>query len=334
MSIRKKAWEDEGSAAQRHLRLGLVGSAVMIMCLVVTSLVYIYPPGYSSYQAHFSDSGGVRTGDEIRIAGVKVGKVTSVKLTQPFVTVDFEVKDTVSIGNTSTLEVKLLTPLGGRYVTLFPSGDQLLESNPIPAERIKTPFKLGDIIDTVTPKLDQIDGRPLSETLTALSAAVENSPEALDNTIEMITSLTSTLADNAGDLDRSLAVTDQLMGTVAAQKHVLLSIVQRIALVGNRLVAKREEILKTFTDLNRLFDFMHSVTFGYHDNFEESVNAIDDLFSGISQEPQRLEAMIASLQKIIDRVMHFIGGQSIVIDPTKLSSSTVSLCIPNVTRGC
>ncbi|MET9943282.1 MlaD family protein, partial [Streptomyces halstedii] len=49
--------------------------------------------GGTSYSADFSESAGLSDGDEVRIAGVKVGEVTGVSLDGPRVKVDFTVED-------------------------------------------------------------------------------------------------------------------------------------------------------------------------------------------------------------------------------------------------
>ena len=78
--------------------------------------------GGTTYKAEFVEAGGLRTGEEVRIAGVKVGKVTKMDLVGDHVQVDFKVDDGVRVGDASRAEVKIKTLLGSHYLSLDPRG--------------------------------------------------------------------------------------------------------------------------------------------------------------------------------------------------------------------
>jgi phospholipid/cholesterol/gamma-HCH transport system substrate-binding protein len=67
--------------------------------------------GGTTYRADFTESAGLNSGNEVRVAGVKVGKVTGVSLDRGRVKVTFRVKDTW-VGNASTVSIMIKTLLG------------------------------------------------------------------------------------------------------------------------------------------------------------------------------------------------------------------------------
>ena len=75
----------------------------------------------TTYSADFSEAAGLDTGDEVRIAGVKVGKVTEVSLDGAKVKVTFEVGD-AWVGDRSTAAIAIKTLLGEKYLALDPLG--------------------------------------------------------------------------------------------------------------------------------------------------------------------------------------------------------------------
>lgn len=105
--------------------------AVSIAGLLVLSLLGLaayradalpFIGGGTTYTADFSESAGLTDGDEVRIAGVKVGEVTGVSLDGPKVKVDFKVKD-AWIGNSSTVGIAIKTLLGDKYLAVDPLGN-------------------------------------------------------------------------------------------------------------------------------------------------------------------------------------------------------------------
>src|SRR5262245_2901558 len=77
--------------------------------------------GGTSYTAHFAESAGLREGNEVRVAGVKVGQVTDVALDRDRVRVAFRVKD-AWVGSTSTVAISIKTLLGDKYLAVDPLG--------------------------------------------------------------------------------------------------------------------------------------------------------------------------------------------------------------------
>ena len=92
-----------------------------------------------------------RANNEVRVAGLKVGKVKSVELAEPDgrgvtdrVRVVMEVSNGVDLGNLTEGEIKLKTILGSKFVELVPKGTEPLEGV-IPLERTRIPFELYEV---------------------------------------------------------------------------------------------------------------------------------------------------------------------------------------------
>src|SRR6266540_4427224 len=95
--------------------------------------------GGTTYTAEFSESAGLKPGNEVRLAGVKVGDVRKVKLARNKVLVDFKVHD-VSVGDQSVISIQIKTLLGDKYLAIEPDGSGAQNPNePIPRSRTLSP---------------------------------------------------------------------------------------------------------------------------------------------------------------------------------------------------
>ena len=113
------------------IRKPLIGfTAFMVLAVVLTVLIYStlqrgVVGSTSDYSANFSDASGLKVGDDVRIAGVRVGRVDKIELkhdnnsTPPdYATVDFQIeKDQKIFKNTKAL-VRYQNLIGQRYVAL------------------------------------------------------------------------------------------------------------------------------------------------------------------------------------------------------------------------
>lgn len=82
----------------------------------------------SSYTAHFTDASGVRIDSDVRVRGVRVGKVTSVELIrragQSLAEVGFTVQDRFAVTPDSRLAIRFQALTGARYLDLRAPADR------------------------------------------------------------------------------------------------------------------------------------------------------------------------------------------------------------------
>ena len=95
----------------------IVALAVVAALVAVIAILYIHPTGQVEYRAQMTESGGIAAGTEVRVAGVPIGKVREVTLgagkDEGKVNVTMAVDDTVFVGDQTSLQVRMLTVVGG-----------------------------------------------------------------------------------------------------------------------------------------------------------------------------------------------------------------------------
>jgi phospholipid/cholesterol/gamma-HCH transport system substrate-binding protein len=108
----------------------LIGALVIAVAAVF--LVYAYSTagmtraGGYPLSAVFSRADGVTTGTDVRIAGIKVGTVTSLALDQKLyqAKVNFDVASDVKVPDDSQIKVASEGLLGGNYLAIEPGGSE------------------------------------------------------------------------------------------------------------------------------------------------------------------------------------------------------------------
>jgi len=122
--------------------VGAVSLVVLAMVLVAALRADDLPVigGGDTYHAMFTEAGGLKVNDEVRIAGVRVGKVDEIALAGDEVRVSFKVDDAADFGPDTRAAIKVKTILGSMFLALEPAGGgQLDEGATIPAARTSSP---------------------------------------------------------------------------------------------------------------------------------------------------------------------------------------------------
>ncbi|MEA2487430.1 MAG: phospholipid/cholesterol/gamma-HCH transport system substrate-binding protein, partial [Actinomycetota bacterium] len=107
----------------RERRPWLVGSISLILLIVAVTFAFSLNKlpalrGVYSISADLKDAAGLQSGNEVRIAGVRVGRVTGVHLTPQSARVTMEIRRDVHIPQESRVAVKLATLLGQKFIDI------------------------------------------------------------------------------------------------------------------------------------------------------------------------------------------------------------------------
>ncbi len=96
----------------------LIGIAAMIVLSVRLGRVEIFPaPGYALF-ANFDNIAGLKTGNEVEIAGVQVGKVTGIGLKENRARVTLRINQGVEIDDEAIASVLTSGLIGDKYVSI------------------------------------------------------------------------------------------------------------------------------------------------------------------------------------------------------------------------
>ncbi|MHB8174472.1 MAG: outer membrane lipid asymmetry maintenance protein MlaD [Nitrospirota bacterium] len=99
--------------------VGLI--ALAFLSIKLGKLEVIGNAGYD-IQAEFSNIGGLKTGAEVEIAGVEVGRVTNISLKDYQALVRMRMKPGVKISDDSVASIKTKGLIGEKYVSVSPGG--------------------------------------------------------------------------------------------------------------------------------------------------------------------------------------------------------------------
>jgi phospholipid/cholesterol/gamma-HCH transport system substrate-binding protein len=210
----------------------------------------------STYKAVFSDATGVVKGDEVRIAGVKVGTVDGVEiLDRNDALVEFSVEDETEITEATYATIRYRNLVGQRYIALTPGegGDEKLRENDvIPMERTSPALDLTVLFNGFKPLFAAMNPEDVNKLSYELIQVFQGEGGTLEGLLDSTASVTNTLASRdalIGDLIANLNTTLETVGD--RDKELSELIIQMRQFIGG-LSQDREAILGSLDSISQL----------------------------------------------------------------------------------
>ncbi|MFI6319013.1 MlaD family protein [Nonomuraea sp. NPDC050556] len=263
--------------------VGLVSMAVLGAILVGTFLVGnlgLLEGGYYM-SGVFVDSGGLRTGNDVRVAGVRVGKVTEVRpdYGQGNVVVTWKVDDDVRLGRDTHADVTLSNLLGGRYIKLTgpvsaPYIDQLPEAQRrIPVDRTGVPTLINDALKDATRLVKKLDTKAVDNLLTELGKIDTSKRGRITRLLQNIGDLSDTISKSEPQLQKLLDNGTRIMDLLEKKDKQITRLIDALEIMLDELRSRRAELRSL---LGSGSDLVTSTTKLINEHEKNLVQVLDD----------------------------------------------------------
>ena len=283
---RLKSFRDRNPYVIGIVSVGIIG--VFVAFAFAVGILHLGEWAYA-VQGVFADAGGIRNGDDVRVAGVKVGRVTGVRADRQHgrVVVDFVVNDGVDLGPETSAEVALATLLGTKFLRLEGTvegpylADLPEDERVIPIERTKTPFDVFELTKVGTKSIEATDTEKLNRLITQLADVSEGKHDQIATLLESITVVSSTINERDAQLQQLLERADTLSATLAEKDQTLVGLIDQSQTVLD-LVSRRR------TDLGAALD--------------DGATTVEQLSGVVAAHKTQLDIILETLHPTLDVV--------------------------------
>ncbi|MFF8605792.1 MCE family protein [Streptomyces sp. NPDC015346] len=225
--------------------IGAAGLTTLALLIAAAFNVESLPliRGGDTYSAAFSEAGGLRPGDEVRIAGVKTGKVDEVELAGDHVKVTFRVEGDPELGAGTGASIRIKTILGAKYLALEPKGSGRLEPGAeIPLSRTVPAYDVVEAFSDLTTTTEQIDKERLATALDTLSTTFEDSPAEVRASLQGLSKISRTVASRDQALRELLDHANGVTGVLADRSSQFTTLVKDGDKLFREIHARRQVI--------------------------------------------------------------------------------------------
>ncbi|MFE2355258.1 MCE family protein [Streptomyces parvulus] len=267
---------------RRKILTGLLALAVLAAAGLVTARAL--EAGGTRVTAYFDRTVGVYAGSDLRVLGVRVGEVESVRPQGTKVRVGLRLDEGVRVPEGARAVVVAPSVVSDRYVQLTPAyrtGPALADGAVLPASRNAVPVEIDQIYDSITDLGDALgpDGAnadgALSDLLRTGAANLDGNGEAIGTGIEEFGKAAKTLDGSSGDLFKTLSSL-QTFTTMLKNKD---------------------------TDVRTAQERLDEVVGFFADNKDDLTGALEELGKALGQVKTFIEDNRGELKKNVDRLV-------------------------------
>ncbi|MBX8690674.1 MCE family protein [Mycobacterium sp. 20091114027_K0903767] len=256
----------------------VVGAVAILLLAVAVGAAFSYDKipfikGTSDYSAFFAEAGGIKTGSDVRVSGLSVGRVSEIRLQGAKVLVDFTVRDGVELGERTEAAIKTETVLGTKVLELTSRGDGTL-TGPIPLERTTSPYDLPSALGDLTTTISGLDTTQLSSALTTLAETFRDTPPDLKLALEGVARFSDTLNTRDAQLRNLLANANKVTGVLAKRSDQIANLVVTTNALLAELLSQRDSVDAL---MNNLTAVSHQISGLVADNRTQLKPAVDKL---------------------------------------------------------
>lgn len=232
-----------------------------------------------SYEAIFTDVTGLRVGDDVRMAGIRVGRVDGVELDGTLARVRFRVQSDQRLYGDTAAAITYQNVIGQRYLGLSRKGGdsaaELSDGAEIPVDRTEPSFDLSTLLNGFEPLFSGLDPVQVDNLTGALIKALQGDAGSLTVLVQQLSTLAQTIAGPDQVLGTVIANLNQVIGGLAARSGDFGTLIARTRTIVDGLSRHRDEILTTLTDTSAVVDRMATV-------LEQDRPALDEM---LAREP-------------------------------------------------
>lgn len=204
----------------------------------------------------FTNVSGLRPGDDVRAAGVSVGRVQSIEVTgDGLASVNFVLGKNQTIYENTSMVVRYQNLLGQRYLALV-SGEGTADSLPrgatIPTSRTSPGFDLTALLNGFEPLFETLEPEQINKLSGSIIAVLQGEGGTIETLLEETASLTTTLADNDEVFGRVVDNLTPVLENLAAHGNEFDTTVDQLGSLTSALAKERKTIGDSLDGLSEL----------------------------------------------------------------------------------
>jgi len=258
----------------------------------------------NTYSAIFTDVSGMAPGDDVRVAGVRVGRVDKIDLAGTLAKVTFRVQRNQVLYTNTIASVTYQNIIGQRYLGLSqgPAGDQtpLPNLGQIPKERTNPSLDLSYVLNGFEPLFTQLDANQVDNLANAIIEALQGDSGSILVLTTQASALAETLAGPDQVLGDLIANLNQLTSSLAAQNTNLQTMIREARGAMAELANRRETLVSSVGSINSTAGRLATVVNNITPDLQEFVGRQPGFLDyGLHDGRQRFAYMAADLPFLI-----------------------------------
>ena len=230
----------------------------LVMAILTAFLFFIFSQTTTGktneYSAVFTDASRLKTGDTVRVAGIRVGTVKGVSLqSDRKVLVKFDAGRDVVLTTGTTAQIRYLNLTGDRFLELAdsPGSTKILPvGSQIPMDRTAPALDLDLLLGGLKPVIQGLNPQDVNALTSSLVQILQGQGGTLESLFSKTSSFSNSLADNSQVIEQLIDELRTLLDTLSKDGDQFSGAIDRLEQLVSGLSTDRDPIGEAITSLD------------------------------------------------------------------------------------
>ena len=287
----------------------------LVVFMVVTSILSLFLAatignitfgGKTKYSAIFSDVTGLLPGNDVRIAGVRVGQVDSIQLAdRKLAKVTFSLESSRKIPQSTIVRLRYRNLVGERYLAITEgpgSAEPLKAGRTIPLSQTRNALDLTVLFNGFRPLFQALDPQSTNQVAFELIQTLQGEGGSLQSLMQRTASLTSTLADRDQVIGRVINNLSTVLDTLG-QGDQLSQLILQLRRVAAGFAQDRAEIGQSIAGINNLTTATTGLLQNVRGPLREDIAQLGTLAGTLDANKATVNGVLQRLPTKLDRII-------------------------------
>ncbi|MEV6558193.1 MlaD family protein [Nocardia sp. NPDC051756] len=218
----------------------------LLLAFVVQAIKRPVSGDTDSYTTFFTDANGLKTGDDVRMNGVQVGKVATINLEKNLARVGVTVQRRHDLYDTSTLAIRYQNLTGQRYVDIQQPprpGLPLTPGATIGTDHTMPSFDITALFNGLQPVLADFSPSALNQFAESMLAVIEGNGTGIGPALDAVQKLSDYVTDRQTVISTLIANLDHISQQLGGRSPHLVTLIDGLTTVFTTLQAKFDGVV-------------------------------------------------------------------------------------------
>jgi phospholipid/cholesterol/gamma-HCH transport system substrate-binding protein len=204
--------------------------------------------------ATFDDATGLLKDDNVKVAGVVVGKVTAVQIDQGKAKVSFNVRDSVKVPADSAAAVRWRNLIGQRYVYLYPGTGSTVFRDGDRVAKTRSVVEVGELFNRLGPIVQAVDPKQVNTFLDTIVQALDGNKTKIREAIDNLAVVASSLGSRDEAIGRLIENLNTVSGAINDRDTQIRTVLDNLVEVSQTFSQNTNVLNSAVTDLGDFSD--------------------------------------------------------------------------------
>ncbi|MGW7367184.1 MCE family protein [Streptomyces sp. NPDC054841] len=279
---------------------------VLATALLAATIVNISFTPEHTYRAVFSDVTGLEEGDDIRVAGVRVGEVEDIRLKdRTLAEVTFTVSRDRPLFTSTGAVIRYRNLVGQRYVALTEGagdGTKLPPDGRIPLSRTQPALDLNALLNGFKPLFAALSPNDVNRLATEIIKTLQGEGGTVNSLLAHTASLTTTLADRDELIGSVIDNLNTVLATLDNRSARFSGLIEQLQRVISGLSADRKPIGDSLVNIGKLTEATSGLLEDARPPLRDDIAELTELTGTLNKNEKTVEGVLKRLPNKLNKL--------------------------------